>query len=73
MKSCAVISTSWSGGEYMMPGLIVNVYVSPSSETVGRSVARSGWSSPPPSSTGTASVDSSVRTRQHRKYSKETW
>ena len=45
-----VIVTSSYGGAYRSPGLSRKVYVSPSSEAVGRAVARSGRRMLPPSS-----------------------
>ena len=57
----------------MMPGLMVNVYVRPSSESSGSAEARSGFSSPPPSSMGTGSLDRRKRERQHFRYSNESW
>ena len=55
-----------------MPCFNVNVHVRPSSETTGISAARSGRSSLPPASVVWPLYESSVRTRQHRKYSHVT-
>src|SRR5919108_3579184 len=71
-KSGAVICVSSNGGAYVMPSFTVNVYVRPSSDTSGRSSAKSGSGSRAPSSSvRAASYDSSVRSRQHLKTCQE--